>query len=326
MEAFDSFNHHINNLLLDMNKYKDENQYMNETNVFRKFIQENSLQNRVFKLSTDDIDNYFLYCKVNKKLNSKSTLNSHLAALKKIFDYLNKKDYDFNSQLGYISSEYFLNKIQDKINIPKSKELLSIQLLYEIMEKLDSEIGKIQALSEEKHVKFIVVGLYLKLNLLLPLKVSEMLDLRFSNFNENFHFVEVNNIKIKIPKSFRQQIYSAIQLVQKKHTSSERFFDYFSSTQLNTSLISRWFYFVLKSLRFYELISHAKKDSFPVERIKKSAINELINSKVSLFYLSSLTKLKIEALITNYKIILDPEHASYELNTALFHTNYYEKL
>ncbi len=93
-----------------VNEYlKMDNTYKNPINCFLEFLTENNYKEKVFNLNITHIDEYFIYS-FKKNIGIDTTLNTHIAALKSLFNFLLEKEIDFKGLLGYISSEKYRKK------------------------------------------------------------------------------------------------------------------------------------------------------------------------------------------------------------------------
>lgn len=170
-----------------------------------------------------------------------------------------------------------------------------------------------------------------KLNLLLPLKINQMLEITFDMFENDFRGINYKDYLIKIPNSLRLNIIEAIDSIGEKYSNSDYFFDYISKPlkkELDSAVLSSWFYTVFNSVGLKRLLPkknpNAKKASYsyPVEKIKKTAIWLLLNKGLNILYLSELTDLSLEILAGDY--IFDKNEASKTINSKLICNEYYE--
>jgi hypothetical protein len=323
----------VDQLILEMKEYKNKRKYDNEIAIFINYLQEKKLLKSILYLTRTNIDDYFFDCKEKNKLNSTSSLNTHIAALKWLFDQLIKHNYNFDDKLGYVSSKGFKIKIAKQLNSAKVKEIISSEDLAFLLNKIDNTVD---LHNTNKNSKLHFVRLYLRLNLLVPLKVTEMLNIKFNQFNDDFRLIIVNDITIRIPNSFRMEIIKLLDSVYRStgvnYKASDNFFHYMASqverkNVIDTGDVSRWFYTAFQTAGLVDYIKDSNSASFAVERIKKSVIFYLINQGCNLMYLSFLTGLTIDSLINEYSINdLDEDEISESINISLFRTNYYSYL
>jgi hypothetical protein len=321
----------VDRLIVDMKEYKNKKRYDNEIAIFINYLTEKKLLKSILYLTRDNIDDYFIDCKYKNKLNSTSSLNTHISALKWLFEQLIKHNYNFDDNLGYISTKSFKTKIAMQLNGAKVKELISSDDLTILLQILDNTEN---LHNTNNYSKLQFVRLYLKLNLLIPLKVTEMLNVKFHQFSEDFRQIEINDITVRIPNSLRIEILEYLDGINRTlgqtYNHSECFFHFLASKvtrkkYLDTGDVSRWFFTAFKAVGLTDYIKDSNSSSFAVERIKKSVIFCLINQGCNLMYLSMLTGLTIDSLIKEYSID-DIDEISESINISLFKTNYYNYL
>ncbi|MEW9702950.1 hypothetical protein [Paenibacillus sp. SI8] len=321
----------VEDLILEMKEYKNKRKYDNEIATFMNYLLKRNLMKSILLLTRNDIDEYFLDCKVNNKINSTSSLNTHISALKCLFDCLIKHNYYFDDKLGYVTSKGFKTKIAKHLINSKVKEIITSDDLAVILKKIDIALD---LNNNNKNSKLLFVKLYLKLNFLIPLKVTEMLSIQFDKFHEEFRQVRVNDITIIIPNSLRLEIIKSLNNIYHvtghSYDPSDSFFNYIASpierkNVTDTGDVSRWFYSVFNAVGLVDFIKDSKKGTFAVERIKKSIIYSLITQGCNILYLSFLTGLTIDSLINEYSIN-DLDEISESINISLFRTNYYSYL
>lgn len=341
-DNFKIFNELIKKLLNNNNEYKNTTKYSNEINIFLKYVEEYDIKDRVFSLEKSDIDNYFIYCQENNKLGAKRTLDTHISALKCIFQFINDNKYKCTDLIGYINTQTFKKEISDKLKNTESKAILSNEDIIDILSRLDNYISKtsyekLMKVNEKKrYTRILFVRLYIKINLLIPLKVSDMLDLTFKCFDNNFKILIYNDVKIKIPNSLKINIEDTMQFIKKVfgtntiYTSETKFFKFFTDLihkDVTTGNVSHCFYQAFDEIGLKKLIPNRPKnpESYPVEQIKKTVISILLNEGTNIIYISKITGLNLDSLILDYSIY-NSGQASREINYALVDTPYYSYL
>lgn len=332
MNAFETYTSLVNTFTLEMKIYENTKKYINEINIFSGYLKKFGLEGNVFKLSRDNIDNYIAYCIQEEYIGTKSTLNTHLSALKELFDHLINNNYNFDEHLGYITSDIFRTKTMALLEESKRKEVISVSSLQAILHSIDECLDNNLEVNKN-YLTVSFVRVFIKLSLILPLKATEMLSINFNCFDEEFRHVEYNGIKLRLPNSLRKNIIDIVNIVVKmrgenfKKTDSLFAFicQPITTSSIKTSKISHWFYSTLKALGFADLLQNSKK-TFSVERFKKTAIVNLLNSNANILFLCRLTGLTLEALASEYSVDDHLEEASKSINASLFQSQYYSYL
>lgn len=335
---YETFKQEVDNLLLksDIYKNKGTKKYENEIHIFLSYIEEKGLEDKIYVLTKENIDDYFIFCIENNKLNSKNTLNTHISALKCLLDHMITEKFKYDELLGYISTQDFKAKIAKKLNDAKSKDLILDDTLKKTLILLDTyiennEFDKLGSdTQKDKYLKVLFARIYIKLNIIIPLKVSEMIELSFEDFSESFRKIKINDIIIKIPNSLRRDIEFTLNFIKTRYNkninNNYSFFQYITSPlsdELSTSCISQWFYTVFNTLEIDELLENCKSRCFTVEKFKKTAISSLINNDIkNIVYLSQLTGLSLETLKTECLNEWEND-MSHMLNSEICKTEFY---
>lgn len=331
----------LEELISSSRSYKHTNKYKNEINIFLRYLEESKLEDKILVLKDIDIVNYFTYCQNKNKLGSKSTLDTHISALKCILEHLIEKNYPYAELLGYISNRDFRRSISSNLREIKSKKIISTIELRNILNALDTYIIDNKLLIDDKDTineifwKVGFVQVYIKINLIIPLKINQMLEITFDMFEDDFRAINYKDYIIKIPNSLRLNIIDILDIIGNNYSINDYFFDYISKplkTSLDTGVLSRWFYAAFNAVGLKRLLPkknpNAKKQSYtyPVEKIKKTAIWMLLNQGLNILYLSEITELSVEILAGDYVFDFDKNEASKMINEKLVCNDYYEYL
>lgn len=330
------FKKHMENLLNSHKEYENTKKYKSEIKLFQKYLEDSKISDKVFVLTTEHIDNYFIYCMDNKKINARNTLNTHISALKSIFEYLIDNNQRFSDQFGHVSTQEFRIKISNKLREAKSKELIPLETLKKILTTVDKYIEEldltidISKVQENRILKIYFVRLFIKMSLILPIKLSEMLDVDFRMFDDDFRKFTYNEFTINITNSLRSDILSTIDFIETKyeinHTETDKLFRFIANPfekNVNTIYVSEWFYTTFNTVGLDELIDKTKSRTYSVEKIKKSAIWNMLNNGANIIHLSDYTGLSIEMLLADGIFSYNKDNASSELNSTLSKVVYY---
>ncbi len=316
------FEKDIRNLIIESKKYKRQTKYENELDAFLVYLRKNNVDDRILKLSTEDIDDYLLDCINISKITTKGTLETHIAALKYAFQYLIKLNYRYDDLLGYLFGADIKNKNYEILDDIAPKEIISLEKIHGILDYLNNYLDNEQG--SKHYAKIQVVSIYIKLNILLPLKPSGMFDLCFSNFDKDFKTITYNHCIISIPRSLGNEIKKVILNMTSKHAQDDLFFKAISQNDINTAKLSNWFSSVLSYIGIDPSTNlprgaKLKRDgySYPVESIKTSVIYHMINHGANILFLSYLTGLSLETLNNEINIKFDKASFLENYNSTL---------
>ena len=321
--------------------------YRLQTKHFINFLKDRMLEEKVFNLNESHIDEYFIYC-CDSNIGYEPTLTSHISALKSLFDFLINNDQNFKVLNGYISTTGFKEQLSAKLEKTFSKPVLDNTLVNSILFKVDSFIEKninnpfSREAQKRKFFEIMIVRLYVKLSLILPLKTSQMLKLKLFNIMDNdTRTIFYNGIEVKLPNSLRDEIVITIKYAAREfsHEYSEDYsiFEYLYSSiskkaeapTINISLTKAY-----KELDILEMLKQkkgGKKDKYiyPAECYKITAIVNMLKNGTNIVYLKKLTGLDIGTLVSDFdfdKKIEPRDIISANINSGIIQSGYFTYL
>ena len=127
------------NLLVD-EYLKQDSRYERQIRNFQSFLKEYGLEDKVFNLYEDNINDFFEYA-VEHNIGTDAQLSIHIAALKGLFSFLIDNNRKFSELNGYISTASFRERLSNKVDRTVSKKFISEELLQKILVTID-EIGR----------------------------------------------------------------------------------------------------------------------------------------------------------------------------------------
>lgn len=326
----------------------NEKSYGNEIKIFKKYLKKNSLEQKVFKLTTTNIDEYFDYLIKGDKVGSISTSVAHTSALKVLINKLDKLGYNNHTLLGYLESDDFKTEIQSKLSFNSQKEIISIDLIKSTLYKIDRyleekiEDKNIKGNKKLRILKVMVARLYIKLSLIIPIKLSEMLEIKVGDINnQEFRNLYHNGVCIRMTNNLRKEIINTIEYFEKEfgvsYNKNDRLFEFLIlkySKTVTTTDISHALELTYKELEIEELLVKKKigvknMSVFTAESYKKSAIAYMLRNGVNIVYLKKLTGLDISTLIGDFNLeeeIFIKDAISDNINRSLVTMDYYSYL
>ena len=323
--------------------------YKNEINNFQRFLKDRMLEEKIFDLNVNHINEYFIYS-YDTKIGAVPTLTTHISALKSLFDFLIQNDIGyFKSLYGYIDTAGFKERLSENLDTSFKKPVIDNSLLQSILYKMDLYISdNINGVfrnpsSQKRFFEVLICRLYAKISLILPVKPKEMLNLQLDDIlNEQTREIKHNGITIKIPNKLRNDIIDTINFADnhygKKYSNEDKLFVFLYSaidkTNIKTSIFSDSFKKVYDELDIHEMLKQipgGKKNKYvyPPESYKVTAILSMLNNGTNIVYLKKLTGLDMGALISNFDFEKDIQHkdvVSLEINRGIVSTDYYTYL
>lgn len=333
MSNGENFKMLVNNLI------QKDAKYDNELNVFVNYLQKHNILDNCFDLTTRDIDKYFDSL-INVKIGTPSALNTHIAALSGLFEYLISEKFNFRALNGHINSISFKNKYLERLDSGSTKMVIPTDILVDILYRTDEFLLNYKFDKDnEKYYHFLIARLYIKLSLLIPLKPGILLSLKLGDIkNKNFSEVVYNGISIKIPKSVKGDIIEIVDYAEKHYeityNDSLAIFEFLYKAinkRAVPSQITGELNKLYKAIDAKEMLKTNKSglknlSIYSVESYKKTAIFEMLSNGVNIVYLKQLTGLDINTLLADYdleELKANMDMKSYNINSGLAYSSYY---
>lgn len=306
---------------------QESTKYENEIKNFQQFLKDRMLEEKVFDLNVNHIDEYFKYS-YDTKIGAVPTLTTHISALKSLFNHLIVNDIGyFKSLYGYIDTAGFKEKLSENLEKSFKKSVIDSTLLKSTLHKMDTYILKNinrdfpNSLSKKRFFEVLISRIYAKLSLIIPLKPKEMLEIRLNDILDGHtRIIEHNGITIKIPNKLRNDIIETIIFAKKQYAKAysekDKLFHFLYSAigkrKIATSTISDSFEKTYILLGIEEMLKKrvgGKRDKFiyPPESYKITAILNMLNNGTNIVYLKKLTGLDMSALISNFDFEKDTQ-------------------
>lgn len=288
-----------------VNEYVQEgNTYKNHVTKFIEYIESIGKGNKPVAINKEDVIGSIGFQNEFGKINSYSSMENHLESVKSFYKFLVRKDYAEDIFSSIHSYQEYKDYIADKYNLRevKEREYLNNKTIIEILEYLDTYFEKtdystFEGINEKKrYLKNIITRLFIKLTLIAPAKRGVICDIKIHDFIDDFRFVNVNDVKIRITNSLRKDIYHALNFVIKYEklmaVEEDKIFEYilngFQPENLNS-----WFCSVLKEIEFD---MPEKKDTYSVEVIMNTAVVNMVRNMVNPALIAKINGTKISSI------------------------------
>lgn len=326
---------------------KKNNNYELPIKNFLKFLKATDLDEKIFILNENNIDDFFDFALINN-IGTEAQVTVHISALKALFSYLIDNNLNFSGLNGYISTPTFREKWQKKVDKTVNKQILPKELLNKILVKIDDYLEDKKNIDfrtktkEQTYFETQISRLFIKLSLIIPLKASEMLNLCVGDlYYQDKRYIEYNGIKIKIPNNLRKEILFtidyAVKRYDKKYLHKESVFSFLYGCidkKADTATLNNMLTKVYRELELEEMlqkreIGKKKKYIYPAECYKLTAIANLLESGINIVYLTKLTGKEMSTLISGFdleKKIPLRDNVSININSSLISCDFYEYL
>lgn len=316
---------------------KNKHSYKNHVDKFIEYLKIRKLADRPQAININVVDECIGYYSQQKgELNTRSTMQAHLEALKSFYDYLARKerledifsDYDYKEYKNQIVDKYKLAEPIERGAFSSEEVIKILKMLEESIDDYSEKESRIR--DEERHLQRIILRLFIKITLIAPAKRNVVTQIKNNDFEEDYKKLNINGIRINIPCGLSRDIVHAIKYAEEKNGisfgRSDCLFEFiyqhrgtFRDESLNT-----WFYNILKDFEF-DCIGKTKK-TYPVEPIRNAAIEIMVKNMISPLFISKITGIGFSMIESKYYKTSKKEYEKYlneEVNKAIAQNEYY---
>ena len=315
---------------------KNKHSYRKHVDKFIDYLKVAGLENRPKVIDKNIVEDCIGYYRIEKgELNTRSTMEAHLEALKSFYDYLSRTDklpdiftdYDYKDYKEAIVKKYDLSEPVERGSFNCDELIEILASTEELIEQSIEEKSGIR--DEERYLQRIIMRLFIKITLIAPAKRKVIGQIKMNDFEENFKILNINKIRINIPCGLSRDIIQAIQYAEdrngKQVEKADRIFEFiyrykgkFTDESLNT-----WFLNLLQDIGYIE---KTNRRTYPVEPIRNGVISIMVDNMVNPLFISKITGIGFSRLETQYYGTMKSEYKDYlnkNINKAIAQSEYY---
>ncbi len=315
---------------------KNKHSYRKHVDKFIDYLKVAGLENRPKVIDKNIVEDCIGYYRIEKgELNTRSTMEAHLEALKSFYDYLSRTDklpdiftdYDYKDYKEAIVKKYDLSEPVERGSFNCDELIEILASTEELIEQSTEEKSGIR--DEERYLQRIIMRLFIKITLIAPAKRKVIGQIKINDLEENFKILNINKIRINIPCGLSRDIIQAIQYAEdrngKQVEKADRIFEFiyrykgkFTDESLNT-----WFLNLLQDIGYIE---KTNRRTYPVEPIRNGAISIMVDNMVNPLFISKITGIGFSRLETQYYGTMKSEYKDYlnkNINKAIAQSEYY---
>ena len=315
---------------------KNKHSYRKHVDKFIDYLKVSGLENRPKVIDKNIVEDCIGYYRIEKgELNTRSTMEAHLEALKSFYDYLSRTDklpdiftdYDYKDYKEAIVTKYDLSEPVERGSFNCDELIEILASTEELIEQSTEEKSGIR--DEERYLQRIIMRLFIKITLIAPAKRKVIGQIKINDLEENFKILNINKIRINIPCGLSRDIIQAIQYAEdrngKQVEKADRIFEFiyrykgkFTDESLNT-----WFLNLLQDIGYIE---KTNRRTYPVEPIRNGAISIMVDNMVNPLFISKITGIGFSRLETQYYGTMKSEYKDYlnkNINKAIAQSEYY---
>lgn len=322
----------------------NDNTYENHVRKFINFLINQQKEDQPANILSIDVDYCVGYYAKSGQINSVSSMENHLESIKAFYNFLIQKRYLTKNIIPHVGYAEFKKELINKYNLkePKPRDAIQEDDIQLILDRLNQYfIGSnnyetLGVQGKEQYLHNLALRIYIKLSLIAPAKKNVLLGLKLSDFENNYRFVYINKVKIRIPYGLHQNLVDTLDFL--KHEKNvvlgddsklfECLADIKETKNQTGNNLNVWFYYFLKQNRLLDVPDN--KNSYPIEIINNTAIKHMITTGLNPAYISQITGVKIVSLEQKYyKNYEDKNSITYivkmdnEINYCVAKSNYY---
>lgn len=306
--------------------------YSNHISKFVDYLDSIGKSNEPKNITRKDIEGSIEFYRQNT-IKTRSSMENHLEAIKDFYKFLVSKhsiDNIFNNLASY---QDFKDRIAKKFNLPESQSrgYRETEDIIRLLEQLDLYFDiftydNLLGINEKKrYIKFMILRIFTKLTLVAPAKKSVICAVKKSDFIDDFRYVMINSVKIRIPNGLRRDLKTALLLVLRKNNNeimeNQEIFNYlYSPKKFRVENLNEFFSLFLKRTEAIDI----DLSKFQLEVIMNSALHCMVKNGANPALLSMISGVKISRLEEKFYdngVIID--NAESLLNYEISKTQYF---
>ena len=295
--------------------------YINHSLKFVEYIEKIGLGDRIIEINANHLKESVKYYCMRGAIKTVSTMNNHLNAIKRFYAFLFKKGRAENIFKSIADYDEFTSDIIACNNIkPSSKKgYLETDQVNELLDYFNSK--------PQKYSNMTMMGIFFKINLLIPAKRGVIATLKFEDFSDKFDKLRINGFDIRIPRALSEDIRSEMTKRNVTKMDNMLFFEALCDCQYSENGFNTPFYYAMKEIG---TITKRKKASYPVEIIRNTGIVNLAINNVNPYLIARIAGISLsslETLLTKFKIIIDEYNYNNErINQEISKVSYYQSI
>lgn len=275
--------------------------YINHTGQFVDFMERRGFGDRIFDIIPQQLKGSVKEFIQLGYIQTVSTMENHLNAIKHFFVYLHKHGKADN--VFYVIKDYeeFKNQIIQENGLrPKApSKYIENDYIRSLLDYLNKGMNKYSNMT--------MFNFYFKIALLVPAKRHILAYLKVKDFGEKFDHVKINGLAILLTRALSMDIQREIIKTGKNYDKEDYFFSiFYSGKSYSENVINVPFYYALKEVGYD--VSNQKNRTFSIEAIRNTGIINFTRNGTNPYLLSRLTGLSlntIDGILKKFKVEID---------------------
>jgi integrase len=294
-----------------------DNLYINHTSKFVEYVEQIGKGDRIIYIDENDIRDSVTKQNELGHINTITSMDNHLNAIKNFFVYLQKEGK-------------YKNVFNDISDYDKFRELIIVDL------KLDNVkprgyltkhvVIDLLKYFEDNPNENILINFYIRLNLLAPTKRKNIVSLKFKDFDTDFRWFIINGVEIKLTQSLSKDIKSALNNKYKEkrigYKNNDYLFSFLSnsldkSKKFNAETLNRLMYLILKEIGYDLPQMKLGHESYSLDVIMNTGILELAQCSTNPFLISKVSGLNLTTIDKKIKQLNDSEYKMKDIDKII---------
>lgn len=313
-----------------LNNNKLEPMYIKNTEEFVNYVESIDLGENIQFIEERHLADFIRNEHKKGRINTVSTMDNNLNVIKNFYSYLQSVKKNKSNLIGdIIQYDKFKNDLIEELELSdtKTRECLQMETIIQLLKYFEDD----SLINNRKRKNDILLNIFIRLTLVAPTYKNTILNLKFSDFDTEFRWVNVNGVKIKLTSALSVDIKSALENIQtntnKKYTKDEQLFGYLRGGQTNNIGLTDSMYLVLRDIGYdVPLIQTGKSGSHQVDCIRNTAIMELLKNNTNPLLVSKISGLTLHTLDKKIKQFYNEFDIEYDrlINNSVCKAEYYQ--
>ena len=275
--------------------------YVHHSLKFVEYIEQQGLGDKIIEISSQQLTDSVKHYHEKGVIQTVSTMNNHLNAIKRFFVFLHKEGIADNIFGRIPDYDAFKQDIinENELKPASQRGYFEADQIKELLDYFNSH--------PQKYSNTTMIAFFFKITLLIPAKRKIIANLKIGDFTEEFDSVKINGFDIKLPRALSQDIQTEIKKSGRELMKDDLFFEVFCQCKYSDNVFNTPFYHALKEIG-YDVPKD--KDTFSVECIRNTGIVNLTINGVNPYLISRMAGLSLsslENLLDKFKIEIDEQ-------------------
>ncbi|KEI18543.1 hypothetical protein [Clostridium haemolyticum] len=312
----------------------EDSKYNNHVSKFINYIEGKGKGDTLIVITKKDVDESIGFYHEKGKINTYSSMENYIEGVKAFYKFLVKKNYakDIFSSIYHYQGwkNHILNKY--RLKETEEREYFNKDIIIEVLSYLDNYFKNTDYYNlnrtekRDRYTKNLATRIFIKVMLILPQKRNIIFNLNMHNFEEDFKYIVINEIRINVTNNLRKDIKQALNISKliytKDYKDNDNVFMYIIGEKFKAEMFNQWFCYILKQIGFD---IPKNKHSYSVEVIRNTTIYNMVKNSSNPLLISKISGISLSTLENKYyKTNNNDSLLNSQINMELSKVNYYK--